>query len=105
MLWPFGHTLDQVTEGMTQDEYAKFEHLGTQLASANGYTAGQASSLYITDGDINDWMWGTHKVLSYCFEMYPPSGSAEGFYPPDEVITRETTRNDPAIDLLLTNAT
>ncbi|GAB3466234.1 M14 family metallopeptidase [Actinophytocola sediminis] len=104
VLWPFGHTYDQVTEGMTQEEYTRFETIGTEMAESNGYTPDQSSGLYITDGDINDWMWGNHKVLSYCFEMYPSGGGLDGFYPPDEDIVPQTTRNDGAVDILLTNA-
>jgi carboxypeptidase T len=105
VLWPFGHTDDAVTEGMTQAEYDRFKSVGEQMAGSNGYTPEQSSALYITDGDINDWMWGTHKVLSYCFEMYPTDGGINGFYPPDEDIAPQTTRNDGAVDILLTNAT
>ncbi|HEX6353495.1 M14 family metallopeptidase [Actinophytocola sp.] len=105
VLWPFGHTFDTVTEGMTQAEYDHFKSIGQQMAASNGYTPDQSSGLYITDGDINDWMWGQHKVLSYCFEMYPSSGGLDGFYPPDEVIAEQTSRNDGAVDILLTNAT
>ncbi|HEY7596227.1 MAG TPA: M14 family metallopeptidase [Actinophytocola sp.] len=103
VLWPFGHTYDEVTEGMTQEEYDHFKDIGTQMASTNNYTPEQSSGLYITDGDINDFMWGTHKVLSYCFEMYPSDGGIDGFYPPDEQIVPQTTRNDAAVDILLNN--
>jgi carboxypeptidase T len=104
VLWPFGYTTANVTTGMTQQEYNRFANLGQQMAATNGYTPEQSSDLYITDGDMNDWMWGTHKILSFTFEMYPSSGGINGFYPPDEVITRETTRNDDAVDILLQNA-
>jgi carboxypeptidase T len=104
VLWPFGHTFDTVTEGMTQAEYDRFKSIGEEMAASNGYTPDQSSGLYITDGDINDWMWGTHRVLSYCFEMYPTDGGIDGFYPPDEDIAPQTTRNDGAVDILLTNA-
>lgn len=104
VLWPFGHTYDEVTDGMTEEEYARFRDVGTQMAESNGYAPDQSSGLYITDGDINDWMWGEHKVLSYCFEMYPSGGGIDGFYPPDEDIVPQTTRNDGAVDILLANA-
>lgn len=105
VLWPFGHTGDAVTEGMTQSEYDRFTSVGEQMAASNGYAPEQSSALYVTDGDMNDYMWGTHKVLSYCFEMYPTDGGIDGFYPPDEDIVPQTTRNDGAVDILLTNAT
>ena len=51
----------------------------------------QSSDLYITDGDSLDWLWGEHKILAFCLEMYPADGSGlDGFYPPDEVIEQET---------------
>jgi len=33
--------------------------------------------------------------------MYPPSQEQGGFYPTDNVIGGETSRNDAAVDLLL----
>ena len=60
------------------------------MAATNGYTPEQASDLYITDGTIDDWLWGAHRIFSYTFEMYPRT-SSPGFYPPGEVIARETS--------------
>jgi len=104
VLWPFGFTEDDVTEGMTQEQRDRFANIGEQMAATNGYTPEQASDLYITDGSIDDWMWGTHGALSYTFEMFPSGGGIDGFYPPDEEIGPQTTRNDAAVDILLTNA-
>jgi carboxypeptidase T len=104
VLWPFGHTNDDVTEGMTQEEYDQFQALGQQMADTNQYTPEQASDLYITDGSIDDWAWGTHKIKSFTFEMFPSSGGIDGFYPPDEEIGPQTTRNDAAVDILLNSA-
>jgi carboxypeptidase T len=73
-------------------------------AASNGYTAEQASDLYITDGSIDDYLWGTHKIFSYTLEMYPSSSSGGGFYPPDEVIEREASRNRDAVLQLLENS-
>ncbi|NIH77633.1 murein tripeptide amidase MpaA [Amycolatopsis viridis] len=103
VLWPFGHTKDDTTEGMTAEENARLRDVGQRMAATNGYTAQQSSDLYLTDGDINDWMWGSHKILTYTFEMYP-TGPFPGFYPPDEDIARETTRNDAAVDILIGEA-
>jgi carboxypeptidase T len=101
VLWPFGYTTDDTGEGMTEEEAARFKDIGTRMADTNGYTPEQASDLYVTDGSIDDWMWGKHKILSFTFEMYPSSGGMDGFYPPDEVIEKETSRNDAAVDILL----
>ena len=104
VLWPFGYTYDGATEGMTQQEYDRFVEVGEEMAGTNGYTPQQSSGLYITDGSTTDWMWGKHKIFSYTFEMFPANGGIDGFYPDDEVIERETTRNDAAVDILLREA-
>jgi len=97
VLWPFGYTYNNTAPGMTTDQYNTFATIGQQMANLNGYTPQQSSDLYITDGDSLDWMWGQHKIWAYTFEMYPRGSAGGGFYPPDEVITRETTRNKDAV--------
>jgi hypothetical protein len=103
ILWPYGYTTANTAPGLDVNQERAFRTLGQQMAQTNNYTPEQASDLYITDGSIGDWMWGTHKIWSYTFEMYPSSGGG-GFYPPDEVIVRETSRNDSAVSLLLSYA-
>ncbi|MEU1255626.1 M14 family metallopeptidase [Streptomyces chartreusis] len=103
VLWPFGYTYSDTTTGMTADDRNAFAAVGQKMAASNGYTPEQASDLYITDGSIDDWLWGNQKIFSYTFEMYPRSGGG-GFYPPDEVIERETSRNRDAVLQLLENA-
>ncbi|MFB0628231.1 M14 family metallopeptidase [Streptomyces sp. AB3(2024)] len=105
VLWPFGWTYNDTAPGMTADDLAAYKKIGTGMAASNGYTPEQSSDLYITDGTIDDWLWGDQKVFAYTFEMYPSeSGSGGGFYPPDEVIDRETSRNKEAVLQLLENA-
>ncbi|MET9729136.1 M14 family metallopeptidase [Streptomyces sp. NPDC006458] len=103
VLWPFGYTYSDTTTGMTTDDRNAFATVGQKMASSNGYTPEQSSDLYITDGSIDDYLWGVHKIFGYTFEMYPSSGGG-GFYPPDEVIERETSRNRDAVLQLLENA-
>ncbi len=101
VLWPFGYTTANTTTGMTADQYNTFATLGQRMAATNGYTPEQSSDLYITDGDSLDWLWATHKIWAYTFEMYPgSSGTGGGFYPPDEVIPTQTARNKDAVLLL-----
>ena len=89
--------------GLTQDQRDTFATIGQSMGQSNGYTPEQSSDLYITDGSIDDWLWGSQKIFGYTFEMYPRSGGG-GFYPPDEVIERETSRNRDAVLQLLENA-
>ncbi|MEU4774759.1 M14 family metallopeptidase [Micromonospora sp. NPDC023644] len=100
VLWPFGYTYNNTGTGMTADQYNTFATLGQQMANTNGYTPQQSSDLYITDGDSIDWMWGQHGIWAYTFEMYPGSATGGGFYPPDEVIPTQTSRNREAVLLL-----
>ncbi|WP_128433411.1 M14 family metallopeptidase [Streptomyces cyaneus] len=104
VLWPFGYTNSDTTTGMTADDRNAFATVGQKMAASNGYTPEQSSDLYITDGSIDDWLWGSQKIFGYTFEMYPSSSSGGGFYPPDEVIERETSRNRDAVLQLLENA-
>ncbi|MFE7563890.1 M14 family metallopeptidase [Kitasatospora sp. NPDC057500] len=104
VLWPFGWTTANTTTGMTADEYNTFATLGRSMASTNNYTPEQSSDLYITDGSIDDWLWGAQRIFGYTFEMYPGPNGASGFYPPDEVIGRETSRNREAVLRLVETA-
>jgi hypothetical protein len=101
VLWPFGYTFDDLAPGMTQDDRDAFARIGTDMANSNGYTPEQSSDLYITDGSIDDWLWGDQKIFGYTFEMYPTGSAGGGFYPPDEVIDRETARNKESVLHLL----
>jgi hypothetical protein len=102
VLWPYGYTRTDVPVDMTRDDQAALAEIGRRLAARNGYRPMQSSSLYITDGDEIDWAYGRHRIFMYTFEMYPdPSTSISRFYPPDEVIGRETTRNKTAIIYLI----
>ncbi|MGW8374681.1 M14 family metallopeptidase [Streptomyces sp. ODS28] len=104
VLWPYGYTTKDTAEGLSQDDRDAFATVGTAMAKSNGYKPEQSSDLYITDGSINDWLWGSQRIFSYTFEMYPGSGGADGFYPPDEKIAKETSRNREAMLILLENA-
>jgi len=100
VLWPYGYTTADTTTTMSADVRNTFATLGINLASTNGYTPEQASDLYIADGAIDDWLWGSEGIFGYTFEMYPTT-SSPGFYPPDEVIPTQTTRNREAVLRLL----
>jgi carboxypeptidase T len=100
VLWPYGYTRTRVPYDMTTDDQAALAALGRRMANMNGYTPMQSSSLYITDGDEIDYAYGRHRIFMYTFEMYPSHAQVSTtarFYPPDEVIARETARNRTAI--------
>jgi carboxypeptidase T len=104
VLWPYGYTYADTAPGMTADDRNAFAAVGRKMAASNGYTPQQASDLYVTDGSIDDWLWGNQKIFGYTFELFPKTAGAGGFYPPDEVIERETARNRDAVLQLLENS-
>lgn len=103
VLWPYGYTYTDVPSDMTVDDHDVFVAMGQYMAGTNGYTAQQASDLYITDGTYDDWVYGVHRIFAYTFEMYPTT-SNPGFYPPASVIQRETSRNDAAVRYIIQQA-
>ena len=104
VLWPYGYTYTDIPADMTQDDHNVLVTMGQAMAATNGYTPEQASDLYITDGTINDWLYGVHRIMNYTFEMYPVTSGQGGFYPPDEVIPAQTSRNRAAVLYLIEQA-
>ncbi len=104
ILWPYGYTKTDVPADMTADDHAALVALGRKMATTNGYTAMQSSSLYVTDGDEIDWAYGVQHIFMYTFELYPSHSQVSTtarFYPPDEVIGPQTERNREAILTLI----
>jgi carboxypeptidase T len=104
ILWPYGYTKTDVPADMTVDDHAALVALGQRMAATNGYTAMQSSSLYVTDGDEIDWAYGIEHIFMYTFELYPSHSlvsSDARFYPADELIGPQTTRNKAAILMLI----
>jgi carboxypeptidase T len=107
ILWPYGYTKTPVPSDMTKDDQAALAAIGRKMASTNGYEPKQSSYLYVTDGDEIDWAYGRHRIFMYTFELYPSHdqiSTTARFYPPDEVIGRETLRNRTAIYYLIERA-
>jgi carboxypeptidase T len=107
ILWPYGYTTTDIPADMTRDDHAALVGLGRRMAAKNGYRPMQSSSLYITDGDEIDWAYGRYRIFMYTFELYPSQAQVNTiarFYPPDEVIARETERNKDAILYLMEQA-
>lgn len=107
ILYPYGHTRKNVPKDMTLLDHRAFVALARAMADRNGYTPKQSSSLYVTDGDQIDWMYGRHRIFSFTFEMYPTAGAdptTDRYYPPDEHIDDETRRNREAVLYLLEQA-
>lgn len=106
VLWPYGHTYQDVPPDMTRADAMALRTMGKRMARTNGYRAEQSSSMYPTYGDEIDWLYGTQRIFSYTFEMFPTNAdtSSRRHYPPDELIGRETSRNKEAVLYLMEQA-
>lgn len=104
VMWPWGYT----DTASTPDE-AQFDRFGqamrTAILSATGvpYTAGAVGpTLYIADGNINDWVYGVRNVMTYIIEMRDTG--ATGFQLPAAQIIPNATENFAAWKVLATQA-
>ncbi len=105
VLWPYAYTARDLPPDMTALDLETFRAMGRTMARSNGYRAKQSSALYPSDGDMIDWMYGRHRIFSFTFELYPTGGgTTRHWYPPDELIGRETRRNREAVLYLMGRA-
>ena len=95
VLWPYGYTKTAIPSDMTARDHATFVAVGKHMASLNGYTPEQASSLYVDSGTARDWYYGKQHVFAFTFEL------ATGTYQPSSAIGAETSRNRSAILYLI----
>ncbi|NOZ49510.1 MAG: zinc carboxypeptidase, partial [Chloroflexi bacterium] len=96
LLYPYGYTYTDIPVDMDATDYQIFRALGSGVSDRNGYRLQQASDLYITDGDSDDWLYGELGIYAFTWELYPRS-SNPGFYPNDSVIPVQTERNRSAL--------
>jgi hypothetical protein len=85
---------------MTRLDQRTLAAMGRRMAAMSGYRARQSSDMYPTYGDQIDWMYGTQRIFSFTFEMFPRNGSSRT-HQPDERIARETRRNREAVLYLM----
>jgi hypothetical protein len=99
ILWPYGYTKTDIPVDMTVADHSAFVAMGKGMAARNGYKAEQSSDLYITDGDQIDWLYGSQRIFSFTWELYPPETATVwgDHYPPDEAIATQTARNRNAL--------
>lgn len=98
ILWPFGHTYDQVPSKTDQEV---FEAMGKKMATWNKYTPQKSSELYLASGDTTDWAYDELKIFAFTFELTPDSMFGGGFYPGAEAIEPTFKANiQPALYLI-----
>jgi carboxypeptidase T len=95
ILWPYGYTRTAIPGDMTTADHAVLVALAKHMAKLNGYTAEQATSLYVDSGTARDWYYGTQGIFAFTVEL------GTGTYQPSSVIARETERNRAAVLYLI----
>lgn len=101
VLWPYGYTTSTTPDDMDPTDYQVFSTMGKKMASMNGYTPMQVSSLYVADGSWDDWVYGVHKIFGFTFEMSPTDNGSDGFYPSGAKVEAYVKRNrEPVIYFL-----
>ena len=96
VMWAYGYTKTNIPSTMTRADHRTYVALGRAAAALNGYTAQQASDLYISDGSARDWSHHALGVFHFTFEM----GGAD-FYPSQDRIAALTSVNRGAVLYLL----
>ena len=91
VLYPYGYTYADVPEDMASIDHPTFVGIAAEMARTSGYTAQQASDLYLLDGDFGDWMYGARRIFAFTIEL---GGSS--FYPGAGFIAAESVRNHAA---------
>ncbi|HEY6608971.1 MAG TPA: M14 family metallopeptidase [Candidatus Limnocylindria bacterium] len=87
VLYPFGWTTEAVPADMDPGDHAALVSMASEMARRSGYGVAQSSSGEIHVGSQVDWMYATHRILSFTVEM------GDSFTMPDEAIATETARN------------
>ncbi|HEX5827016.1 MAG TPA: M14 family zinc carboxypeptidase [Candidatus Limnocylindrales bacterium] len=98
VMWPYAATTADRPSDMTVQDRDMLVGLARRLAGRNGYTAKQASDMYLASGTTADWLYGTYRMAAFTIELSAVD------YPRDTAIATETGRNRDAILYLLERA-
>lgn len=95
ILWPYGYTRTAIPSDMPTADHGVLVALARHMAELNGYTAEQATNLYVDSGTARDWYFGKEHIFAFTFEI------GTGTYQRSSVIASETARNRAAVLYLI----
>jgi hypothetical protein len=78
VIWPWGFTQ---APAPNEDLLV---HIGHEYMDQTGYTSWWEEGMYMTSGDSDDYLYGSHGALAYTIELNDEDGA--GFHPPAELI-------------------
>ncbi|NIO49933.1 MAG: hypothetical protein GTN73_10960 [Candidatus Aminicenantes bacterium] len=102
ILYPWGYTNQPTAEDQLLDQIAA--DMSGLMLSVNGtiYQYGQAGAeLYLTNGGMIDWTFGTYNIPSYTIELPPIDEDHGGFFNAEEDIQPIFNENLPAMLYLI----
>lgn len=101
IIYPWGYTGELAPDSDLLSALA--QNMAVRMEPVNGrwYIPGPASGLYLTNGDTNDWAYGTHGIPSFTIELPPPSQALGGFFNAEEDIQPICAENLPAARYLI----
>ena len=101
VLYPWGYTKDAPPHKTLLSKMA--EDMATEIKKVHvkNYTHEQASDLYITSGDSDDWLYGVHNIAAFTIELRPKNLAEGGFVLPPNQIIPTWEENKPAAMYLI----
>ena len=98
VLWPYGYTTANTAPGADR---RRAERRSRRSAAAwprpTATRPSRRSDLYITDGSIDDWLWGEHRHLQLHVRDVPALARTRASTRPTRRSPRQTTRNREAV--------
>ncbi len=102
ILYPWGYTNQPTAEDQLLDQIAADMSGLIQSVNGNIYEYGQAGvDLYLTNGGMIDWTFGTYNIPSYTLELPPIDQEHGGFFNAEEDIQPIFNENLPAMLYLI----
>ena len=102
ILYPWGYTNQPTAEEQLLDQIAANMSGLMQSVNGNIYEYGQAGAdLYLTNGGMIDWTFGTYNIPSYTLELPPIDEEHGGFFNAEEDIQPIFNENLPAMLYLI----
>lgn len=98
ILYPWGYTDQPMSNS---NDFQIHKTMAEKMATWNGYTPEQSSSLYLTSGDTCDWAYGVLHLVCFTSELDPRDMWDGGFYPGQDTIDVVFKKNwQPALYMI-----
>jgi carboxypeptidase T len=98
IMYPWGYTTEPAPDAAEMQEIAR--QMSERIFPVNGrtYLYGTGPELlYLTNGDHDDWVYGTFGAPSYTIELPAPDYLSGAFFVPEEEIDLSFNENLPAM--------